>query len=105
MSSQILKDESKVKLYLELRDYTSPNYESSIRQNAIDAILEINPKDKIVLMNLVNATSHFKWQFSKYAKDQIKKQLKSNDMRLLFESLMPELNQNDQTQLKKLLQL
>lgn len=102
-SSKVLDVAAKEKLYKELQDYTSSNYESSIRQNAIDAILVINPKDEIVLRNLVNATTHFKWQFSKYAKDQIKTLLKSNEMRLLFEKILPDLNSNDQMQLKKLL--
>ena len=47
--------------------------------------------------------SHFKWQFSKYAKDQIRVLLKKNEMRLLFEKILIELNPNDQAQLKKLL--
>jgi len=102
-SSAVLDLATKEKLYSELQEYTSSSYESSVRQNAIDAVLVINPKDEIVLTNLVKAISHFKWQFSKYAKDQIKVLLKKNEMRLLFEKMLPELHLNDQIQLKKLL--
>ncbi len=102
-SSKVLAADDKEYGYKELQNYTSSNFESSIRQNAIDAILSINSKDEIMLKNLINAMSHFKWQFSKYAKDQIRVLLKKNEMRLLFEKILIELNPNDQAQLKKLL--
>ena len=89
--------------YKELQNYSSSNFESSIRQNAIDAILLINPKDEVMLKNLINATTHFKWQFSKYAKDQIRRLLKNNELRMYFDKIMLELNQAEQIQLKKLL--
>jgi aminopeptidase N len=101
--SKNLDNQTKENLYKALQNYTSTNFESSIRQNATDAILSINPKDEIVLKNLINAISHFKWQFSKYAKDQIRALLKKNEMRLVFEKILPDLNPNDQAQLKKLL--
>lgn len=102
-SSKVLTSDAKGKGYQELQNYTSSNFESSIRQNATDAILSINPKDEIMLKNLINAILHFKWQFSKYAKDQIRVLLKKNEMRLVFEKILPELNPNDQIQLKKLM--
>ncbi len=94
---------AKQKLYAELQDYTSSKYESSIRQNAIQAILELNKRDEVMLANLVNATTHFKWQFSKYAKEKIKDLSKSAEIHALFEKIMPGLSQAEQLQLQKLL--
>jgi len=102
-TSKIVTAEDKANGYKELQNYTAENFESSIRQNAIEAILSINPKDELMLKNLIAATSHFKWQFSKYAKDQIRMLLKQSEMRLLFDKILPELNPTDQNQLKKLL--
>ncbi len=102
-SSKIMDIRTKEMNYLELQNYSSENFESSIRQNAFDAILSINTLDKVMLKNLINATTHFKWQFSKYAKDQIRRLLKNNEIRMYFDEIMLELNQAEQIQLKKLL--
>jgi aminopeptidase N len=97
LTFSILSDEKesteKVNYYNELIDYTSPRYESSVRQNAITNMLSINNKDITVLKNLVNATTHHKWQFSKFGKDY----------RSLFESLLPSLNESEKNQLERLL--
>jgi aminopeptidase N len=102
-SSQIKDANTKDVLYKELQDYTSSQFESSIRQNAFDAILLLNPKDEIVLKNLINATTNFKWQFSKYAKDKVKQLLNSSEIRLIFDKIISELILPEQIQLKKLL--
>ena len=102
-TSAKLDEVLKLKLYTELQEYTSPNFETSIRLNAINAILEINKKDQTMLKNLVNATTNFRWQFSKFGKDKIRDLLKSSEMRALFEKIMPELIPTEQEQLKRLL--
>ncbi len=89
--------------YNELVDYTSPAYESSVRQNAIAGMLSINDKDVTVLKNLVNATTHHKWQFSKFGRDQIRGLLALEGYRGLFESLLPTLPERDKNQLSQLL--
>ncbi len=88
--------------YKELVEYTSPKFETSVRQNAIVNVLAISPKDKTVLKNVVNATTHYKWQFSKFGRDKIRELLKSS-YRETFQSLLPELNDSEKVQLQKLL--
>ena len=90
-------------LYTELVGYTSPIFESSVRQNAITNALSIHPKDSAVLRNLVNATVHHKWQFSKFGRDKIRQLLKNDGYADLFQSLLPSLSQNEAVQLQKLL--
>ncbi len=102
LSKKIALNQKEV-LYNELQNYTSPKYESSIRQNAFDAITAINSNDEIMLKNLINATTHFKWQFSKYAKDKTKELLKSNAIRVLFEKMLNDLNAVEKSQLERLL--
>jgi aminopeptidase N len=89
--------------YNELVDYTSPKYESSVRQNAIVNALTIDEKDTTVLKNLVNATTHFKWQFSKFARDKIRSMLSDSSYRTLFENLLSSLSESEKVQLSKLL--
>jgi aminopeptidase N len=89
--------------YKELVDYTFPKYETSVRQNAIINVLTINPTDQTVMKNLVNATTHYKWQFSKFGRDKIRELLPKDNFRRLFELLLPELKENEKVQLQRLL--
>jgi aminopeptidase N len=89
--------------YKELVDYTSPKYETSVRQNAIINVLTINPTDQTVMKNLVNTTTHYKWQFSKFGRDKIRDLLPKENFRRLFELLLPELKENEKVQLQRLL--
>ena len=93
----------KTAFYNELADYTSSKYESSVRQNAMVNIFSINEKDATLLKNLVNATIHHKWQFSKFGRDKIRALLPKEGYRNLFESLLPNLNEPEKNQLQKLL--
>ncbi len=77
----------KQKYKAELIGYTSSKYESAIRKNAFDVALQLKLIDDKVLENLVNATLHFKWQFSKYARDFLRKLLKISSFRDRFESI------------------
>ncbi|WP_396192069.1 M1 family metallopeptidase [Flavobacterium sp.] len=92
-----------LKAVSELKNYTSPSYESSVRQNALDSFLALYPENTEVLKNLVNATTHHKWQFTKYARDKIRALIKDEKYYNLFENLLPSLPDNEQFQLKRLL--
>jgi aminopeptidase N len=98
-----IDDDQKKELYNELVDYTSMNYESSVRQNAFVSVLEINSKDERVLKNLVNATTHHKWQFSKFAREKIRELIKLDDNKILFDGLLPVLTETERVQLNRFL--
>jgi aminopeptidase N len=93
-----------LKALSELIQYTSPIYESSIRQNAFESLLSNYTENKEVLKNLVNATTHHKWQFTKYARDKIRELIKSEKYLNQFDNLLPKLSIEEQNQLKRLLQ-
>jgi aminopeptidase N len=92
-----------LKALSELIQYTSPNYESSIRQNAFESLLSNYTENKEVLKNLVNATTHHKWQFTKYARDKIRELIKNEKYLNQFKMLLSELSIEEQNQLNKLL--
>jgi aminopeptidase N len=90
-------------MYSELIRYTSPQYEASVRQNALLNVLTISKENKEVLKNLVNATTHYRWQFSKFGRDKIRELLRQDGYRSLFQSLLPELKTDEKAQLQRLL--
>ncbi|GAA4073625.1 M1 family metallopeptidase [Flavobacterium cheonanense] len=92
-----------LKALSELVRYTSPSYESSIRQNAFESLLSNYTENKEVLKNLVNATIHHKWQFTKYGRDKIRNLIKDERYLNQFKKLLPELSVDEQNQLNKLL--
>ncbi len=87
----------------ELISYTSQKYESSVRQNALEQLLQLQILKNEVLQNLVNATTHHTWQFSKFGREIIRKLLKNLETRLAFEKIQPQLTQPELFQLQRLL--
>jgi aminopeptidase N len=103
LMSDFKNDNEKKEAYLELSNYTSPKYESSIRQNAFETLFSFKTEDEYVFKNLVNATTHIKWQFTKYARDMIRELLKEEKNKKIFIKMQPFLSENEQYQLKKLI--
>lgn len=102
--SSTFDENQKQNYFKELVDYTSSKYESSVRQNAFSAAFQSKqPIDNQVLKNLVNATSHHKWQMTKFARDYIRNLLKTPLYKEKFENLLSDLPENDKNQLQKLL--
>lgn len=95
--------ENKASYYDELLRYASPKFESTLRQNALTKLLFLDQNDENPLKYLVNGLVSHKWQFSKYARDNIRALLKSDRHRKYFESIVPELPENEQLQLNRLL--
>ena len=80
-------DFAKGSMYLELSNYSKNNYESSIRQNAIEALLKLNPNDINAIFSLFDGTTHHKWQFTKFCRDTIREKLKNLEFRSRVEEL------------------
>jgi aminopeptidase N len=97
------ENDQKAMFYDELLDYASPKYESTVRQNAMENLLYLDPNDTNVLQALADATIHHKWQFTKYARDHIREFLKKEKYRTFYTELLPKLPENEQAQLNKLL--
>jgi len=87
----------------ELISFSSTKYEATTRQNALEKLLSFKIINDQVLSNLVNATTHHMWQFSKFGRDSIRFLLKNSEMRTGFERILPNLNPDEQFQLNRLL--
>ncbi|GIZ08471.1 aminopeptidase [Flavobacterium sp. UMI-01] len=94
---------NKEPLIEELIHYSSPEYEAITRENALEKLIGFKIINDNVLINLVKATTHHMWQFSKFGRDNIRKMLKEADMKSSFEHILPQLNEAEQFQLKRLL--
>ena len=92
--------EKQTNFYKELLEYASPYFEASVRKNALEMLLQINPKDEKVLTLLVNATTHHKWQFVAFAKNTIRSMLKKETFKMIFSAILPKLNEKEQNFLK-----
>ena len=93
----------KATLTNELIQYSSINYEANTRQNALEKLLAFKIINDVVLQNLVNATTHHMWQFTKFGRDNIRKLLKNPEMRVSLERILLNLNEAEQLQLNRLL--
>ncbi|MBW4361761.1 M1 family metallopeptidase [Flavobacterium taihuense] len=87
----------------ELVNYSSPNYEATTRQNALEYLIDFYVINELVLRNLVNATTHHMWQFSKFGRENIRSLLKKPEIRTDFQTILPSLNEKEQFQLDRLL--
>ncbi|WP_073018787.1 M1 family metallopeptidase [Flavobacterium micromati] len=94
---------NKEELIAELIKYSSSEYEGSTRQNALENLITFRIMNEMVLKNLVNATTHHTWQFSKFGRDTIRKLLQNKDLRNSFEKILIDLNENERFQLQRLL--
>jgi len=96
-------DQDKLNLVSELVGYSSINYEATTRQNALEKLIAFQLINDTVLQNLVNATTHHMWQFSKFGRDNIRLLLKDPEMVVSFQRILPTLNDKEHFQLERLL--
>ncbi|MEO7976973.1 M1 family metallopeptidase [Flavobacterium sp.] len=90
-------------LISELITFSSAKYEASTRQNALEKLIAFKIINDQVLSNLVQATTHHMWQFSKFGRDTIRLLLKNPEMHTSFNRILPNLNPDEQFQLDRLL--
>jgi len=102
-TADFLSDDEKKNYHDELIDFTTEKYESSIRQNAFEVLLSETVIDKMVLKNLVNFTTCFRWQFSGYAKDSLKDLVKDETVKQMLTDFLPELNAKEKFQAERIL--
>lgn len=95
--------ENKINFYDELLNYTTPKFESTVRQNAITNLLFVKPTDTNVLKALINPLTSHKWQFSKFARDKIRELIKKEKFKNYYLEQLPALPENEKVQLKRLL--
>ena len=95
MNSEKLQEKVKATSYNQLLDFASENYESSVRQNALELLLQLNPNDEKVIELLFKATMHHKWQFTKFGRDNVRRLLKNQEYRTKVEQLAATSDENN----------
>lgn len=94
MNTENLPEQVKATSYNQLLDFASENYESSVRQNALELLLQLNQNDEKVIELLFKATVHHKWQFTKFGRDNVRRLLKSQEYRTKVEQLTTTSEEN-----------
>lgn len=95
--------QNKVDFYDELLSYASSKFDSNTRMNAFNNLLYINPNDTNIFKNLIEATTHHKWQFTLFARNRIKELFKSEVHLKYFQSALENLPADQKRNLQKLL--
>lgn len=97
------ENQNKVDFYDELLSYSSSKFDSNTRMNAFNNLLYINPNDTNIFKNLLEATTHHKWQFTLFARNRIKELFKSELHLKYFQSALENLPADQKRNLQKLL--
>lgn len=103
LASPDFERDKKAGYYDELLQYATPDYESNVRQNAISKLLFLDKNDQNTLKYLVNALVSHKWQFVKFARENIRSLLKSDIHRKFFEEMLTQLPDDEKSQLNRLI--
>lgn len=76
----------------ELESYTKLPYETSVRQPTLETLIKLGITSDVVLVELINASMHHKWQFVKFAKDNIRALISNDEIREKFILLKGKVN-------------
>lgn len=103
LATKDFENDKKASYYDELLNYATPKFESNLRQNAITKLLFLDKNDQNTLKYLVNALVSHKWQFVKFARENIRNLLKSEIHRKFFEEMLEQLPEGEKNQLNRLI--
>ncbi|VXB93518.1 Aminopeptidase N [Flavobacterium sp. 9R] len=87
----------------ELIQYSSLDFEASTRQNALESLIYLDLFNTTIWKNLANATTHHLWQFSKFARDAIRKQIKQENKRKALQEVALNLPPKEREIINRLL--
>ncbi len=103
LATKDFEKDKKAMYYDELLSYATPKFESNLRQNAISKLLFLDKNDQNTLKYLVNALVSHKWQFVKFARENIRSLMKSDIHRKFFEEMLDQLSTAEKSQLNRLI--
>ncbi len=89
----------------ELVAFTSPKYEASTRQNALEKLIGFNIINDLVLKNLIDGTTHYIWQFSKFSKNTLRALFKNQALQEQILAIINTLDANQKERMVKILNL
>ena len=97
--SQQVNIEDKQVAIQELEKLSKEPYESGVRQNALETLINFKLISNSVLTSLIDASMHHKWRFVSFAKAEIRKLIATDDGNLQLKELLPKLNENQKNRL------
>ena len=101
--SNNIDSESIISYKKEIVDYSSSNYEFSVRQNAIIYLKQLQMLDKFVLENLLECCLYKNWRYAKWGKDFLKEILSDEKIKQKYLELLPSLNTEKHTMFNRFL--
>lgn len=84
----------------ELEQLAKAPYESGVRQNALETLINFKMISNSVLISLIDASMHHKWRFVNFAKSEIMKIIHDEQFLDKKESLLIEMNAKQKERLK-----
>ncbi|MGB5228541.1 MAG: M1 family metallopeptidase [Eudoraea sp.] len=92
LTKNYLDDAQKADYTEELFGYTSTEYSVEVRQNAFSLLAEVFPLTDQNLLDLIDASVHYSWQFRNFARNLIERLLKDEKQKERLRKLSKELN-------------
>jgi aminopeptidase N len=89
----------------ELINFTSIKFETDTRQNAFEKLIGFNIITDAVLKNLIDGTTHYIWQFSKFSKNTLRNLYKNSDLKEQILKIIDELDVDQKSRMIKILNL
>ncbi len=89
----------------ELINFTSIKFETDTRQNAFEKLIGFNIITDAVLKNLIDGTTHYIWQFSKFSKNTLRNLYKNPELKEQILKIIDELDVDQKSRMIKILNL
>ncbi|MEZ4853629.1 M1 family aminopeptidase [Flavobacterium sp.] len=87
----------------ELEKMTQLPYESGVRQAAMETLFSLGLPSEQLLISVLEATLHHRWQFVKFGKEKIRMLLSDDETRKAYLRLQPQLSEKLQNRLQTFL--
>lgn len=97
-------ENQQIKDYLALLNLSGTNYDALTRQNALEKLLSLELYTDEVFKSLAYGTSHSRWRFALFCREQIKKLIHNEEFKKVFqEEVLPQLPFKEKTILERIL--
>ncbi len=97
-------EQQQIKDYLSLLNLSGTNYDALIRQNALEKLLSLELNTDEIFKSLAYGTSHFRWRFALFCRDQIRALIKDENHKKIFQDeVLPQLPFKEKTIVERLL--
>lgn len=97
-------EQQQIKDYLSLLNLSGTNFDALTRQNALEKLLSLQLNTDEIFKSLAYGTSHFRWRFALFCREQIKKLIQNEEYKKVFqEEILPQLPFKEKTIVERLL--